>query len=144
MIRKRRQHGKWRLLAVTLVCLLVAVNASQGMVLCFGAHGHVAFEPAGHRHCDGTIHYDDADRGPIGEDTTGYVLRQWRDPCVDIPLSLGPLDERNSSSVLKTTVALSVTEPPSACRNAHARVATSHGAVLATHSASLRTTVLQV
>lgn len=38
--------------AVSMILLaLAAANAAQGVVVCVGADGHVALEPAAHRHC---------------------------------------------------------------------------------------------
>lgn len=144
MNRKRRQHRKWRLPVVAVVCFLMAANASQGMVLCFGAHGHVAIEPVGHRHCDGTIHYHDHDAEPIPDDVTPYFTPPRCDPCVDIPLPLGPPHERFSSSVLKMAIALAIAEPPAMFQNLRAPVAASRDALLLNQDTPLSTIVLQV
>lgn len=144
--RKHRQPARWRFTAAALVCLMMVVSASQGMVLCFGAHGHVAIEPAGHRHCDGTIHYDDHDysaESTHGDAVLFFTLPQY-DSCVDIPLPISPPREKPTSSALKTAVVVAIAEPPAVSQNLGLRaVALSDGLHLA-QDTLWSTIVLQV
>jgi hypothetical protein len=146
MNQKGRQHKRWYLPAAALACLLAAVNASQGMVLCFGAHGHVAIEPADHLHCDGTVHCHEhgADVEPFHEHATGYAARERCNPCVDIPLSLGPLNGRTLSSLPEDAVTLAIGEPSALFRNLAPPCAVSEGVLLPAQQAALRSVMLQV
>jgi hypothetical protein len=146
MNRKRRKQRSWNALAILVTCLFVAIHASQGMVLCFGTHGHVAIEPAGHRHCDDAVHYHGhgADAEASHEKATGYVAQEHCDPCVDIPLSLGPLDERTGSSLPTTAVAVVIGEPSAASQNLPVPGIVSESALLPTHHTPLRGVVLQM
>lgn len=112
--RRHRQRGRRHLTAAVLVCLMMMANASQGMVLCFGAHGHVAIEPAGHHHCGGTLRYHSHDHSSdtVQEDAVPLFTPPQYDPCVDIPLPLGPPHERLSLIVLKTAAVVVIAEPP--------------------------------
>ncbi len=100
MNRKRWQYSKWYPPVVALLCLAVQITAAQGVVLCFGSHGHVAIKPAGHHPCDGTIHDHTQAPEPTHEELQHFAPEPC-DPCVDIPLPLAPLDERPSAGTLK-------------------------------------------
>jgi len=146
MNQKGRQHQIRRLPVEVLICLLAAANASSGMVLCVGAHGHVAVEPLGHRHCDGTVHYHphDTDAEPSDERTVGYATHDRCRPCVDVPLSLGPLEKRSLSDLPPDAVSLVIGEPSTVCRNLGVPAPASEGLFLPPDQTVLRTTVLQV
>jgi hypothetical protein len=72
--------------------LIVAVLGHFGLghhdasafVLCFGADGHVAVEPAGHDHRSQASH--GLAYGPIAEKGV-YVLKTGESPCTDIPVA---------------------------------------------------------
>ena len=72
--------------------LIVAVLGHFGLghhdasafVLCFGADGHVAVEPAGHDHRSQASH--GPEHGPITEKGV-YVLKTGESPCTDIPVA---------------------------------------------------------
>jgi hypothetical protein len=72
--------------------LIVAVLGHFGLgqhdasafVLCFGADGHVAVEPAGHDHRSQASH--GLEYGPITEKGV-YVLKTGESPCTDIPVA---------------------------------------------------------
>lgn len=143
MNRKRRKDSKWYPLVVAMLCLAVQVNAAQGVVLCFGSHGHVAIEPAGHRHCDGTIHDRAHAPEPTHEELQHFAPRPC-DPCVDIPLPLAPLDEKPSAGTLKI-VGISPAGGPLAIDHDRLLVpAPFQAEFLPARSAPLRTVVLQV
>lgn len=86
-----------RVLVVALLWLPLLGNVSGGMVVCFGASGHVAVEPAGHDHC-ADAHARAAEHGHLDMRHDECI------PCVDIPLFLGPLDHRSASAVVKSSV----------------------------------------
>jgi hypothetical protein len=72
--------------------LIVAVLGHFGLghhdasafVLCFGADGHVAVEPAGHDHRSQASH--GLEYGPITEKGV-YILKTGESPCTDIPVA---------------------------------------------------------
>lgn len=72
---------------VVLICLMIIGNLAQGTVLCFGANGHVEFEPAFHNHCDHPVHYHASNQNQqfhqAGHEKDRHCL-----PCVDIPISI--------------------------------------------------------
>lgn len=146
MNQKDRHDQIRRLPAVALVCFLAALNASQGMFLCVGAGGHVAIEPLGHRHCDGAVHDHEHDvdaQSSRGYDR-GYAAQERCHPCVDIPLTLGPVDERILASPPNTVVALVIGEPPASLCNADASPDASDRTLLPSRQTALRSVVLQV
>lgn len=143
MNRKHRQRTSSYSLGVVLIFLLVAINVSQGMVLCLGAYGHVAIEPAGHRHCGGATHHHDADDGSAHEEAMEFVAQGRCDPCVDIALPLAPLDGKALSAAPRITATVAMAEPPSVCRNPLVPGVAS-SAILPARDAPLRTIVLQV
>jgi hypothetical protein len=56
---------------------------ASALVLCFGADGHVAVEPAGHDHRSQASH--GPEHGPITEKGV-YVLKTGEGSCTDIPV----------------------------------------------------------
>jgi hypothetical protein len=72
---------------VVLICLLIIGNLAQGTVLCFGADGHVEFEPAFHKHCDHPVHYRASDQNQHFYEA-GHEKGKHCQPCVDIPISI--------------------------------------------------------
>ncbi len=143
MNRRRRQLSKWYLTAVTLLCLAVQVGAAQGVVLCFGAHGHVAIEPGGHHHCDGEIYDHDSAAEQIHEQAERFAPGR-RSPCVDIPLPFSPLNERPSAGMFKSVGILPPAGPAAINPDRLPLLAAFQEGFLPTLSASLRTVVLQV
>jgi hypothetical protein len=81
-----RRSRKWLSLWL-LVAMLGHFGLGHGeasvFVLCFGANGHVAVEPAGHDHRAQASH--GPEHGPITEKGI-YVLKTWESPCTDIPV----------------------------------------------------------
>ena len=85
-----RTHGccLWKglrspLTALFLVCCLLMPMSAGGLVLCIGADGHMAFEPARNSRCT----------TPIAPTlTSSYQITPWTSqpdhcgPCVDVPL----------------------------------------------------------
>lgn len=76
--------------------LLVVATGSRGIVLCTGAHGHVAIEPAGH------CHGSNAACGHVSSGVASYRVNasftsndNHCEPCVDVPLSWGPVADGN-------------------------------------------------
>ena len=131
-------------MGVVLVCLIAAVNASQGIVLCSGSHGHVAIEPADHSHCDHAAHHHDVDAEPCDDNEAQYLGAERCVPCVDIALPIGPLDGRPLSGGLKAVVAVVAGESSAACQNLLVLDAGSEEVPLPAFHDPLRSIVLQV
>jgi len=144
MNRERRQYGNGKSLGVVLVCLIAAVNASQGIVLCSDAHGHVAIEPADHSHCDHAAHHHDVDAEPRDDEEAPYLGAEGCVPCVDIAIPIGPLDGRSLSGGLEAVVAIVVGESSAACQNLLVLDAGSGEVPLPAFHDPLRSIVLQV
>lgn len=146
MNRESRQRQRRHLPAILLICFLAALNASQGMVWCVAAHGHVAIEPLAHRHCDSTTHHHEhgANAEPSHDHDSGYTAQERCRPCVDIPLTLGPLDEKAPFSPANAAVALAIGEPSAPLRNPDASPDASDRTLLPSQQTALRSVVLQV
>ena len=129
---------------MVLVCLIAAVNASQGIVLCSGAHGHVAIEPADHSHCDHAAHHHDVDAEPCDDKEAHYSGGDGCVPCVDIAIPIGPPDGRPLSGGPKAVVAIVVGESSAACQNLLVLDAGSGEVPLPAFHDPLRSIVLQV
>lgn len=146
MKQEDRQHQIRRLPVQVLICLLAAANVSSGMVFCVGAAGHVAIEPLGHRHCDVAVHdhEHDVDARLSHEHDHGYGASQDCRPCVDIPLALGPLDEKTLSRPPDVAVTLAIADPSASLRHADASPDASDRTLLSSQQTALRSVVLQV
>ncbi|MBN1359532.1 MAG: hypothetical protein JW993_03020 [Sedimentisphaerales bacterium] len=102
--------------ALALVCLLAMGNVAHGMVICVGAHGHLAIEPAGHDHCADDHVRSNAGRGdPLwlpraGTGTRPYLCSYEHatrcEPCVDIPLLVGAFDGKTVPDASKAGAGL--------------------------------------
>lgn len=66
---------------------LAALNMSQATVLCLGADGHIAVEPAGHSHCAGGSHTHHHDPAGGETDDHSHVGPDSCRPCVDLPFA---------------------------------------------------------
>jgi hypothetical protein len=85
-----------RLILVWL-SLLAVTNAAQGIVFCAGAHGHVAIESAGHSHCPGAEHHH-VHTPSYGTDHPPDSCHDHCEPCVDVPLVFGPIENSSVSA----------------------------------------------
>jgi len=124
-----------------VVSLLVAISTSQGMVLCIGAHGHMAIEPAGHHHCASIAHTHDDVGADHHESVVSELDHEHCEPCVDIPLSC---EDRLVSKTAQTRVSLSVTEGPAASPTDSLSVGVYSCHFLPVCHTPLRTVILQV
>jgi hypothetical protein len=80
--RSRKWLSLWLLVAV-LGHFGLGHHDASAFVLCFGADGHVAVEPAGHDHRSQASH--GPEHGPITEKGV-YILKTGESPCTDIPV----------------------------------------------------------
>ncbi len=82
------------------LALVVVAAGAPGIVLCAGAHGHVAIEPAGHYHGLTTSHKHEKPSIPHDPtDTSIMCNHEHSEPCVDIPLFWEPV---TGGDILKT------------------------------------------
>ena len=73
--------------AVSMILLaLAAANAAQGVVVCVGADGHVALEPAVHRHCTHEECDSDAATLTVVSHADGHPHVACPRTCTDIPI----------------------------------------------------------
>jgi hypothetical protein len=80
-----------RVLWLVTVCLLLFGGGTSGdLVLCFGADGHVAFEPAGHPHCNYPAHPEESSFPQLQQQEAPHLQGLHCCPCVDIPVSGSP------------------------------------------------------
>ncbi len=92
-----------RRLVALLVCLLVATSSVQGTVLCFGADGHVEFEPALHERCSDHDHCRSSEHDRSSSETEREEGGPCdHGPCVDVPV------EVNLARISETTEPLNV------------------------------------
>jgi len=85
--------GKHKRFASVLICLFVWASASQGVVVCVGSDGHVALEPAFHERCHHHVHAEETEVGQFTKEISSHAESRHCQPCVDIPLSLGLLQD---------------------------------------------------
>jgi len=73
---------------VVLVCLLIAGNSAHGIVLCFGADGHIEFESAFHKRCNDPVHSQSSDQSHLSCEAD-HERGKHCGPCVDVPIPIG-------------------------------------------------------
>ncbi|MCF7956192.1 MAG: hypothetical protein K9M75_10345 [Phycisphaerae bacterium] len=113
-----------------LVCLVIAGNVSQGVVLCFGQGGHLAIESALHKdHSDHCSHASntDTDHSDQKKPAFGHGHRHAANcqPCVDV---LIPADVAKITNFTQYKDTISIT-------SAHASRATAEADFTALNSA---------
>jgi len=80
-----------RVLWVVTACLLLFGGGTSGdLVLCLGADGHVAFEPAGHQRCNYPAHPEESTLPQLQQQEAPHLQGLHCSPCVDIPVSGSP------------------------------------------------------
>ena len=80
-----------RVLWFVTVCLLLFGGGTSGdLVLCLGADGHVAFEPAGHPHCNRPADPEESSLPQLQQQGAPHLQGPDCCPCVDIPVSGSP------------------------------------------------------
>lgn len=79
-----KQTTTVKILVVFLVYIFMAGNTSGELALCIGAHWHIALEPLNHEHNEIHPHIEH----------DGHVKGPHCRPCIDIPIFIGPTDNR--------------------------------------------------
>jgi len=82
------------ILIVLLIYTVMAGNTSGELALCIGANGHVALEPAIHQHCHNHPHIEQNDPSSMGHEHDGHLESPHCKPCIDIPIFIGPTENR--------------------------------------------------
>jgi len=82
------------ILVVLLIYIFMAGNTSGDLALCIGADGHVALEPAIHEHCQDHPHIEQNDPSSMGHEHDEHLESPHCKPCIDIPIFIGPTDNR--------------------------------------------------
>jgi len=102
------------ILLVLLIYVFMAGNTSGGLALCIGANGHVALEPLIHKHCHNRPHIEQNDPSLMEHEHDGHLESPHCKPCIDIPIFIGPTDNRLALKPVKpnphTLVSLLETE----------------------------------
>ena len=81
------------MLLVLLIYVFMASNISGELALCIGSNGHIALEPVIHEHCHNHPHIEH-DPSSMDHKHDGYVENPHCKPCIDIPIFIGPTDNR--------------------------------------------------
>ena len=82
------------ILVVLLIYVVIAGNTSGELALCIGADGHIALEPAIHEHCENLPHIEQNESSSMVHEHEGHPESPHCKPCIDIPIFIGPTDNR--------------------------------------------------
>jgi hypothetical protein len=85
MSKRRKPNHKIMFLRV-LICLLLLGNVPNGLVLCFGADGHVELELASHKKCVGADHQSSVKHSESPGVEELHQDHKHCQPCADIPI----------------------------------------------------------
>ncbi|MHC4206988.1 MAG: hypothetical protein ACYSTT_20215 [Planctomycetota bacterium] len=83
-----------KILAVLLIYIFIAGNTSGELALCIGADGHIALEPVIHEHCENHPHIEQDESSSMMHEHDGHTENPHCKPCIDIPIFIGPTDNR--------------------------------------------------
>ncbi len=81
------------ILVVLLIYVFIAGNTSGELALCIGANGHIALESVTHEHCHNNPHIEH-DPSSMDHEHDEHVESPHCKPCIDIPIFIGPTDNR--------------------------------------------------
>ena len=82
------------ILVVLLIYVFLVGNTSGELALCIGANGHIALEPIIHEHCHNHPHIEQNDPSLMEHEDEGHSESPHCKPCIDIPIFIGPTDNR--------------------------------------------------
>jgi len=130
---------------LVLVAALIALNASQGIVLCVDSDGHMSIRPAGHHYCLTESHEHEHGHEHVEpcvyEDAASETDHEHCETCVDIPVSAEDrLSFKTAQPLIVATIGDAAAGFP-ADRQPH--LGTLHRS-LPTSCLPLRTVILQV
>jgi hypothetical protein len=78
---------------VLLTYVFLASNTSGELALCIGSNGHVALESLIHEHCHNHPHIEH-DLHSMDHEHDRHEESPHCKPCIDIPIFIGPMDNR--------------------------------------------------
>lgn len=81
------------ILFVLLIYVFMAGNTSGELALCIGANWHIALEPLTHEHNENHPHIEH-DPSSTEHEHNGHVESPHCKPCIDIPIFIGPTENR--------------------------------------------------
>jgi hypothetical protein len=81
-------------LIVLLIYVFMAGNTSGELALCIGANWHIAIEPLTHEHYYNRPHIEQNKSSSPGHEYYGHPDSPHCKPCIDIPIFVGPTDNR--------------------------------------------------
>jgi hypothetical protein len=102
MIIKRAMKQIYKDCFVVLICLLIAGNSAHGVVLCFGADGHIEVVSAFHQRCDEPAHSQPTEKKQLSY-RSDHVKDQHCGPCVDVPIFIDLAKITHVSKQLNST-----------------------------------------
>ena len=82
------------ILLILFIYVFMSGNISGELVLCIGANGHVALKPVIHEHCHNHPHIEQNDPSLLEHEHDGNMESPHCKPCIDIPIFVGPTDNR--------------------------------------------------
>jgi hypothetical protein len=82
------------ILVILLIYVFMAGNISGELALCIGANWHIAIEPLIHEHNQNNPHIEQDDSSSPGHEHDNRVDSPHCKPCIDIPIFIGPTDNR--------------------------------------------------
>lgn len=91
-----------KILAVLLIYVFIAGNTSGELVLCINTDGNITIEPINHDHCEEHTHIEQNVLFPLGYEHDRHVDHSHCKPCIDIPIFIGPTDNRLPIKQIKT------------------------------------------
>lgn len=83
-----------KILIFLLIYVFIAGYTSGELALCIGANGHIALEPALHEHCHNQQHIERNNLSSTEHEHDGHLENPHCKPCIDIPIFIGPTDNR--------------------------------------------------
>jgi hypothetical protein len=83
-----------KILVVFLIYVFMAGNTSGELVLCINAAGYITLEPLNHEHSKKHAHFEYNKQSPLGHEHDRHVDHSHCRPCIDIPIFIGPTDNR--------------------------------------------------
>jgi hypothetical protein len=82
------------ILVILLIYVFMAGNTSGELALCIGANWHIALESLSHEHYYNRTHIEQNESSSPGHEHDEHLDNPHCKPCIDIPIFIGPTDNR--------------------------------------------------
>ena len=82
------------ILVVLLIYVFITGNISGELALCIGDNWHIALEPLSHEHYYNRTHIEQSKSSLPGHEHDEHLDNPHCKPCIDIPIFIGPTDNR--------------------------------------------------